>query len=228
MPPRAQGLLAAARPAPRYGHQCPYCPALPTPGSSHCSPARNGPRSTSPVGPALQVLVPTPRMPCESPPTPPAGRPGAPARGPLGGNRPRAPGGGRVARPGTPPGHPAWYWGGQPPVTQNWVLSAHPRRGSSCAPRPPAAGFTQLFGHSPRCRGSHWTTGHLERPMYCCSSLLAGSSSRVTSTAGVPGAAGLLPARSHPGYRVPAPPSCPRPTRCWVAADAPKRSPPTG
>ena len=179
-------------------------------------------------GQRCRLLVPTPRMPCESPPTPPAGRPGAPARGSLGGNRPRAPGRGRGARPATPPGHPAWYRGGQPPVTQNWVLSAHPRRGSSCAPRPPAAGFTQLFGHSPRCRGSHWTTGHLERPMYCCSSLLAGSSSRVTSTAGVPGAAGLLPARSHPGYRGPAPHSRPRPARCLVAADAPERSPPTG
>ena len=153
MPPRAQGLLAAARPASRYGHQCPYCPALPTPGSSHCSPARNGPRSTSPVGPALQVLVPTPRMPCESPPTPPAGRPVAPARGSLGGNRPRAPGRGRGARPATPPGHPAWYRGGQLPVTQHWVLSAHPRRGSACAPRPPATGVTQ--NRWPRCRGSH-------------------------------------------------------------------------
>ena len=142
MPPRAQGLLAAARPASRYGHQCPYCPALPTPGSSHCSPARNGPRSTSPVGPALQVLVPTPRMPCESPPTPPAGRPVAPARGSLGGNRPRAPGRGRGARPATPPGAPSLVPGRPAP--------GHPELGLVRTPS-----SRVVLRASPSCNGPH-------------------------------------------------------------------------
>ena len=71
------------------------------------------------------------------------GAQGAPARGPLGGNRPSAPKGVRGGPARHPTGHPAGYRGGRPPVNPDWVVARIPSiKGRSGTPQPPATGFS--------------------------------------------------------------------------------------
>ena len=124
----------------------------------------------------------------------------------------------------TPPGHPARYRGSVPPSTQTGSRPAYLHSMVRLArlgrlQRATAVLIATLPGSERttrrHCQGVHPTAWRMQlNPTKCPVGPPHGCPiSLVTSTARVKGAAGLPPARLHPGCRGPAPP-LPPPTSC--------------